>query len=317
MQGESPISDIGHTDTSKLEHPFSSGSLEKTQNQVSHSQQTDRTQLDKQYFGDGDKIYPNHAILEASKENEHYKWDHEPSRGDANFPRHHGTSFANSSSINKAQKHNLRKQIHLRKTNSATLRQERQENILPLLYASNEKRTTMVSSSNDDVAREYLEKVAGHLLVIAQAGTLILKCINNLSMDPNCLESLQRADAIKYLIPNLELSKDLVSRIHSEVLNALFNLCKINKKEAGTSSRKWNYSTLDEFYHFRFTTQTICIASARYRSCFSKLKMKVEQALLKKESIQKLVKYFQNCLEQYIRAHFGAFSEDNYVSNPE
>ncbi|KAG6466459.1 hypothetical protein ZIOFF_075738 [Zingiber officinale] len=260
MQGESPISDIGYTDTSKLEHPFSSGSLEKTQNQVSHSQQTDRTQLDKQYFGDGDKIYPNHAILEASKENEHYIWDHEPSRGDANFPRHHGTSSANSSSIDKAQKHNLRKQIRpllcfLEKGPPSQhvsgqlnyvwhiSRQERHESILPLLYASNEKRTT------------------------------ILKCINNLSMDPNCLESLQRADAIKYLIPNLELSKDLVSRIHSEVLNALFNLCKINKKEAGTSSRKWNYSTLDEFYHFRFTTQTICIASARYRSCFSKLKV--------------------------------------------
>lgn len=34
------------------------------------------------------------------------------------------------------------------------------------------------------------------------------------------------------------------------------------QEEAGTSGRKWNNSTLDEFYHFRFTTQTICIASA-------------------------------------------------------
>jgi hypothetical protein len=46
----------------------------------------------------------------------------------------------------------------------------------------------------------------------------ILECINNLSTDPNCLENLQRADAIKYLIPNLELKDGpLVDQIHSEV----------------------------------------------------------------------------------------------------
>ena len=46
----------------------------------------------------------------------------------------------------------------------------------------------------------------------------ILKCIDNLSTDPNCLENLQRADAIKYLIPNLELKDGpLVDQIHSEV----------------------------------------------------------------------------------------------------
>ncbi|KAJ6365901.1 hypothetical protein OIU77_002460 [Salix suchowensis] len=97
-----------------------------------------------------------------------------------------------------------------------------------------------------EVAREYLEKVADLLLEFSQADTSvksymcsqsllnrlfqmfnrielpillkILKCIDNLSTDPNCLENLQRADAIKYLIPNLELKDGpLVDHIHSEV----------------------------------------------------------------------------------------------------
>uniref|UniRef100_A0A6N2MH64 Protein kinase domain-containing protein n=1 Tax=Salix viminalis TaxID=40686 RepID=A0A6N2MH64_SALVM len=96
-----------------------------------------------------------------------------------------------------------------------------------------------------EVAREYLEKVADLLLEFSQADTSvksymcsqsllnrlfqmfnrielpillkILKCIDNLSTDPNCLENLQRADAIKYLIPNLELKDGpLVDHIHSE-----------------------------------------------------------------------------------------------------
>lgn len=55
----------------------------------------------------------------------------------------------------------------------------------------------------------------------------ILKCINHLSTDPNCLENLQRADAIKYLIPNLELKEgSLVSQIHTEV--DLPDLCSNN-----------------------------------------------------------------------------------------
>lgn len=56
-------------------------------------------------------------------------------------------------------------------------------------------------------------------LTIYDAAILqILKCVNHLSTDPNCLENLQRADAIKYLIPNLELKEgSLVSQIHHEV----------------------------------------------------------------------------------------------------
>ncbi|XP_044968148.1 MAP3K epsilon protein kinase 1-like isoform X4 [Hordeum vulgare subsp. vulgare] len=102
----------------------------------------------------------------------------------------------------------------------------------------------MVSMSAD-VAREYLEKVADLLLEFAQADTVvkslmssqsllarlfqmfnkiespillkILRCINHLSGDPNCLETLQRTDAIKHLIPILELRDGpLVFQIHSE-----------------------------------------------------------------------------------------------------
>ncbi|KAG2315646.1 hypothetical protein Bca52824_018768 [Brassica carinata] len=117
----------------------------------------------------------------------------------------------------------------------------------------------MVSTQSADVAREYLEKVADLLLEFARADTTvksymcsqsllsrlfqmfnrveppillkILECTNHLSTDPNCLENLQRADAIKHLIPNLELKEgNLVYQIHHEVLSALFNLCKINKR---------------------------------------------------------------------------------------
>ena len=51
----------------------------------------------------------------------------------------------------------------------------------------------------------------------------ILRCINHLSGDPNCLETLQRTDAIKHLIPILELHDGpLVYQIHSEVRTSLF-----------------------------------------------------------------------------------------------
>uniref|UniRef100_A0A6N2LIE3 Uncharacterized protein n=1 Tax=Salix viminalis TaxID=40686 RepID=A0A6N2LIE3_SALVM len=113
-----------------------------------------------------------------------------------------------------------------------------------------------------EVAREYLEKVADLLLEFSQADTSvksymcsqsllnrlfqmfnrielpillkILKCIDNLSTDPNCLENLQRADAITYLIPNLELKDGpLVDHIHSELL---FSMLKAAFERDGQSS---------------------------------------------------------------------------------
>ncbi|KAH7658149.1 Non-specific serine/threonine protein kinase protein [Dioscorea alata] len=226
----------------------------------------------------------------------------------------------------------------------------------------------MVSSLNADVAREYLEKVADLLLEFAQADTIvksymcsqsllsrlfqmfnkiespillkILMCINYLSTDPNCLENLQRADAIKYLIPNLELHEGpLVFKIHNEVLNALFNLCKINKRrqeqaaENGIIPHLMNFIESDSPLK-QNALPLLCDMAHASRNSREQLRAhggldvylnlledeawavtaldsiavclahdndhrKVEQALLKKEAIQKLVKFFQNCPEQY------------------
>ncbi|XP_072971497.1 MAP3K epsilon protein kinase 1-like isoform X1 [Typha angustifolia] len=226
----------------------------------------------------------------------------------------------------------------------------------------------MVSSISADVAREYLEKVADLLLEFAQADSIvksymcsqsllgrlfqmfnkieppillkILKCINHLSTDPNCLEILQRADAIKHLIPNLELREGpLTSQIHNEVLNALFNLCKINKRrqeqaaENGIIPHLMNFIMSDSPLK-QYALPLLCDMAHASRNSREQLRAhggldvylnlledeawagtaldsiavclahdndhrKVEQELLKKEAIQKLVKFFQNCPEQY------------------
>ncbi|KAL4327355.1 hypothetical protein HN51_034574 [Arachis hypogaea] len=226
----------------------------------------------------------------------------------------------------------------------------------------------MVSSLNADVAREYLEKVADLLLEFAQADTTvksymcshsllsrlfqmfnrveppillkILKCINHLSTDPNCLENLQRAEAIKYLIPNLELKEgSLVSEIHHEVLNALFNLCKINKRRQEQAAENGIIPHLMQFITSnsplkQYALPLLCDMAHASRNSREQLRAhggldvylnlledeiwsvtaldsiavclahdndskKVEQALLKKDAVQKLVKFFQSCPEQH------------------
>ncbi|CAH2054536.1 unnamed protein product [Thlaspi arvense] len=226
----------------------------------------------------------------------------------------------------------------------------------------------MVSTLSADVAREYLEKVADLLLEFARADTTvksymcsqsllsrlfqmfnrveppillkILQCTNHLSTDPNCLENLQRADAIKHLIPNLELKDgDLVYQIHHEVLSALFNLCKINKRRqeqaaengiiphlmlfvmsdsplkqyalpllcdmahASRNSREQlrahggldvYLSLLDDEYWSVIALDSIAVCLAQDND-----NRKVEQALLKKDAIQKLVNFFQSCPERH------------------
>uniref|UniRef100_A0A0E0PF68 non-specific serine/threonine protein kinase n=1 Tax=Oryza rufipogon TaxID=4529 RepID=A0A0E0PF68_ORYRU len=233
----------------------------------------------------------------------------------------------------------------------------------------------MVSMSAD-VAREYLEKVADLLLEFAQADTVvkslmssqsllarlfqmfnkieppillkILRCINHLSGDPNCLETLQRTDAIKHLIPILELHDGpLVYQIHSEVLNALFNLCKINKRRqeqaaengiiphlmnfvmsdsplrqyalpllcdmahASRNSREQlrAHGGLDVYLNLLEDDAWACTALDSIAVCLSHDNdhRKVEQALLKKDAIQKLVKFFQDCPEQYFVHILDAF----------
>ncbi|KAK3408669.1 hypothetical protein EUGRSUZ_J00858 [Eucalyptus grandis] len=226
----------------------------------------------------------------------------------------------------------------------------------------------IASQTTSDVARDYLEKVADLLLEFAQADTTvkshmssqglllrlfqmfnrierpillkILKCINHLSMDPNCLESLQRAEAIKYLIPNLELKDGpLISQIHHEVLHALFNLCKINKRRQEQAAEN---GIIPHLMHFIVTDSPLkphalpllCDMAHASRNSREQLRAhggldvylsllddefwsvtaldsiavclahdndnrRVEQALLKKEAVQKLVKFFQSCPEQH------------------
>ncbi|KAE8669701.1 MAP3K epsilon protein kinase 1 [Hibiscus syriacus] len=228
--------------------------------------------------------------------------------------------------------------------------------------------SNMVSTMNADVAKEYLEKVADLLLEFAQADTTVksymcsqsllnrlfqmfnrieppillkmLKCINHLSTDPNCLENLQRADAIKYLIPNLELEcGPFVSQMHHEVLNALFNLCKINKRRQEQAAENGIIPHLMKFIMSdsplkQHALPLLCDMAHASRNSREQLRAhggldvylsllddeiwsvtaldslavclahdndnrKVEQALLKKEAIQKLVKFFQCCPERH------------------
>ncbi|CAH8348983.1 unnamed protein product [Eruca vesicaria subsp. sativa] len=220
-----------------------------------------------------------------------------------------------------------------------------------------------------DVASEYLEKVVDLLLVFAQADTTvkshmcsqsllslfflmfnrveppillkILECINHLSTDPNCLESLQRADAIKLLIPNLDFNEgDLTYQIHHEVLSALFNLCKINKRRqeqaaehgiipylmhfimSDSSLKQYALPLLCDMAHASRNSREVLRAHGGLDVYMSLLddeswsvtaldslavcvahdndsNHKVEQELLKKEIVQKLVKFFQSCPERH------------------
>uniref|UniRef100_A0A2P2MTC6 non-specific serine/threonine protein kinase n=1 Tax=Rhizophora mucronata TaxID=61149 RepID=A0A2P2MTC6_RHIMU len=225
----------------------------------------------------------------------------------------------------------------------------------------------MVSTMNADAAREYLEKVANLLLEFSKADAIvksymcsqsflsrlfqmfnrveplillkILECINHLSTEPNCLENLQRADAIKYLIPNLELKDGpLVEQIHHEVLNALFNLCKINKRRQEQAAENGIIPHLMNFIMSESTLRQpalplLCDMAHASRNSREQIRAhggldvylsllddplwsvtaldsiavclahdndsrKVEQALLKKDAVQKLVKFFQCCPEQ-------------------
>lgn len=236
--------------------------------------------------------------------------------------------------------------------------------------------SNVVSTMNADVAREYLEKVADLLLQFSQADTTVksfmcsqsllsrlfqmfnkieppillklLKCINHLSTDPNCLENLQRADAIKYLIPNLELREGpLVSQIHNEVLNSLFNLCKINKRRQEQAAENGIIPHLMNFIMSQsplkqYALPLLCDMAHASRNSREQLRAhggldvylslledevwsvialdsiavclahdndnrKVEQALMKKDAVQKMVKFFQCCPEQHFLHILEAF----------
>jgi serine/threonine protein kinase len=58
----------------------------------------------------------------------------------------------------------------------------------------------------------------------------MLKCIKNLSMNSNTLEALQNAGTIKVLTRILDVqAPPYVTEISNQVLNTMFNLCRINK----------------------------------------------------------------------------------------
>ncbi|KAH0891060.1 hypothetical protein HID58_053489 [Brassica napus] len=226
----------------------------------------------------------------------------------------------------------------------------------------------MVTTLSAEVASQYLEKVADLLLEFARADTTvksymcsqsllsrlfqmfnrveppillkILKCTNHLSTDPNCLESLQRADAIKHLIPNLEVKEgNLVDQIHHEVLSALFNLCKINKRRQEQAAENGIIPHLMLFVMSdsplkQYALPLLCDMAHASRNSREQLRAhggldvylsllddeywsvialdsiavclaqdndnrKVEQALLKDDAIYTLVNFFQSCPERH------------------
>ncbi|KAJ9051580.1 Protein kinase of the Mitotic Exit Network, variant 3 [Entomophthora muscae] len=67
---------------------------------------------------------------------------------------------------------------------------------------------------------------------------IVLKCIRNLSMNPNTLETLERAEAIEILTRFLT-SKNAIgaTEICNQVLNTLYNLCRINKHRQELAAR--------------------------------------------------------------------------------
>uniref|UniRef100_A0A6N2N803 Uncharacterized protein n=1 Tax=Salix viminalis TaxID=40686 RepID=A0A6N2N803_SALVM len=131
-----------------------------------------------------------------------------------------------------------------------------------------------------EVAREYLEKVADLLLEFSQADTSVKSymcsqsLLNRLFQMFNRIEIpilLKRADAIKYLIPNLELKDGpLVDHIHSErTIRAHGGL---DVYLSLLDDMVWSVTALDSI--------AVCLAHDND-------KHKVEQALLKKDAVQK------------------------------
>ncbi|CAG8598462.1 24653_t:CDS:2 [Cetraspora pellucida] len=79
---------------------------------------------------------------------------------------------------------------------------------------------------------EDLYKLPPYLIVA------ILKCIKNISMHSNTLDALQKAKAIQILTALLDKQVPLyVTEISNQVLNTMFNLCRINKSRQEEAAR--------------------------------------------------------------------------------
>ncbi|KAL0217469.1 hypothetical protein RCL1_008050 [Eukaryota sp. TZLM3-RCL] len=83
--------------------------------------------------------------------------------------------------------------------------------------------------ANNDIIKNWLESVP---YLEGPFQNKLLACIKLLSLDPDTLTQLQSANAIKVLVPLLDvddsLSEEILRERHNQVLNALFNLCKYN-----------------------------------------------------------------------------------------
>lgn len=165
----------------------------------------------------------------------------------------------------------------------------------------------------------------------------VLRCIRQLTMDPHCLEPLQRAEAIKLLVPFLERREgQQLAEIHKQVLNALYNLCKVNKRrqelaaEAGIVPQLVHIVTTESPLN-QFALPLLCEMAHASRVTREQLRLhgaielylvllridefwaptaleslavclandnehrKVEQLLLRRDSLDRLVNFFQSC----------------------
>ncbi|KAL0446586.1 UNVERIFIED_CONTAM: MAP3K epsilon protein kinase [Sesamum latifolium] len=181
----------------------------------------------------------------------------------------------------------------------------------------------MISPWNVDVAREYLEKVADLLLVFAAADTAVKSYM--------CSQSL--------LSRLFQMFNKIEPPILLKVLNALFNLCKINKRRQEQAAEN---GIIPHLMHFIMSDSPLkqcalpllCDMAHASRNSREQLRAhggldvylslleddlwsvtaldslavclahdnenrKVEQALLKKDAVQKLVKFFQCCSERH------------------
>ncbi|KAG0567805.1 hypothetical protein KC19_7G162400 [Ceratodon purpureus] len=220
------------------------------------------------------------------------------------------------------------------------------------------------STINPEVAQEYLGKVADLLLEFSRADTAVkahmcstsllqrllqilnklqpsilvkvLECIKQLSQDPYTLEYLQRAEAMKHLVPLLAARDGpYVNQMHNQVLNALHNLCKINKRRQEQAAECGIIPHLMYFIKInsslkQFALPLLCDMAHASRTTRDKLRenkgleiylsllddeiwavtaldslavclahdneqRKVEQTLLQKEAVHRLVVFFQSC----------------------
>ncbi|PWZ44267.1 MAP3K epsilon protein kinase 1 [Zea mays] len=168
-------------------------------------------------------------------------------------------------------------------------------NLRPGSTTSSGPLAQMFSSMSADVAREYLEKVADLLLEFAQADTVVLNALFNL-----CKINKRRQEqaAENGIIPHLMnfVMSDSPLRQY-----ALPLLCDMAHASRNSREQLRAHGGLDAYLNLLEDDVWACTALDSIAVCLAHDNdhRKVEQALLKKEAIQKLVKFFQDCPEQY------------------